>query len=79
MNRSGACVVPGDVSRSDERNWTGKRNGKNEVRQIRAVNSCLKADEMQLQLVGILKRGRYASWAPATTLLLRSSCVWSRV
>ena len=25
MNRSGACVVPGDVGRSDERNWTGKK------------------------------------------------------
>lgn len=25
MNRSGACVVPGDVSRSDERDWTGTK------------------------------------------------------
>lgn len=25
MNRSGACVVPADVSRSDERNCTGKK------------------------------------------------------
>lgn len=30
-----------------------EKNGKNEVRQIWAVNCHLKADEMQLQLLGI--------------------------